>query len=261
MIEVNNLNVNYGKNEILKDISFYANTGEILCVLGENGAGKSTLLKSMLNLIKIKSGEILIDKKDLQKMSNTQMAKNISYIPQIHIPVFDFSVVDVVLMGLYSTQNSFYKKFKDEDYKKVLEILNKLNISYLAEKNYKKLSGGERQLVLIARALIQANKYILMDEPVSNLDFGNQIKTMEICKNLKSNGFGFIITTHNPNHALMYSDNVLIIKKDRSYIFGKTKDVLTEKLLSDIYKIPIEIAEFNGNKVCMPIYSENNLMF
>lgn len=261
MIEVKNLNVNYGKTEILKDINFHVNTGEILCILGENGSGKSTLLKSILNLIKIQSGEVLVEEKNLLKMSNTEMSKTISYIPQIHIPVFDFSVVDVVLMGLYSSYNSFYKKFKKEDYDRVLEVLNRLNISYLAEKNYRKISGGERQLVLIARALLQANKYILMDEPIANLDFGNQIKTMEICKILKEQNIGIVITTHNPNHALMYADKVLIIKKDKTSIFGITEDVLNEKLLSEIYKIPIEILEIKGNKICTPLYEKFDLDF
>lgn len=261
MIEVKNLFVNYGKNEILRDVNFTVDTGEIICILGENGSGKSTLLKSMLNLIKVKSGNILVDEKNLLKMSNTEMSKNISYIPQIHIPAFDFSVVDVVLMGLYSNYNSFYKKFKKEDYDKVLEVLDRLNISYLADKNYRKISGGERQLVLIARALIQANKYIVMDEPIANLDYGNQIKIMEICKSFKKNGIGIVITTHNPNHALMYGDRVLIIRKDKNSIFGKADDVLTEELLSDIYKIPIEVVNIRGNKICSPIYDKFNSDF
>lgn len=250
MIEIKNLDVSYGKNEILKNISFNINKGEVMCILGENGAGKSTLLKSILNLIKKKSGQITIDNIDISKMTNNNIARYISYIPQVHIPAFDFTVVDVILMGNYSKYNSFFKKFNKEDFEKVINILRKLGIEYLANKNYRKISGGERQLVLISRALLQANSYILMDEPVANLDYGNQLKIMEVCKKLKNKDIGVVITTHNPNHAFTYGDKVLVVKKDYTSYYGKPSSILTEKLLSDIYKIPIEIIKFKGNKIC-----------
>ena len=179
MIEVKNLNVFYGKNEILKDIKFSLNKGEIICVLGENGAGKSTLLKALLKLIPIKNGNVLIDDNNLKLLDSKKLSRFISYIPQIHFPAFDYKVIDVILMGNYSKKDGFFYKTTREDYEKSVEILKTLGISYLKDKNYRQISGGERQLVLIARALLQANNYIFMDEPVANLDYGNQLKIME----------------------------------------------------------------------------------
>lgn len=257
MIEVKDLQVFYGKNEILKNINFSLEKGEIICILGENGSGKSTLLKSLLKLIEIKSGDVFVDENNLKNFDNKKLSRVISYIPQIHFPSFDYNVVDVILMGNYSKKNGIFYKFTKLDYDKVYEILESLGISYLAEKNYRHISGGERQLVLIARALLQANNYIFMDEPIANLDYGNQLKIMEICNRLKAKDIGFLITTHNPNHALVYADKVLIVQKNKEIFFGKTDEILTKEKLEKLYDIPIEIFELdNGTKLCSPNYKE-----
>ena len=139
MIEVKNLQVFYGKNEILKDICFSLNKGEIICVLGENGAGKSTLLKALLKLIPIKNGKVLIDDNDLKILDSKKLSRFISYIPQIHFPAFDYKVIDVILMGNYSKKDGFFYKITNEDYEKSVEILQTLGISYLKDKNYNKI--------------------------------------------------------------------------------------------------------------------------
>ncbi|WP_455058936.1 ABC transporter ATP-binding protein [Parvimonas micra] len=255
MIEVKNLNVFYGKNEILKDISFSLNKGEIICILGENGAGKSTLLKALLKLIPIKNGNAIIDDFDLKELDSKKLSRFISYIPQIHFPAFDYKVIDVILMGNYSKKDGFFYKTTKEDYEKSVEILKTLGISYLKDKNYRQISGGERQLVLIARALLQANNYIFMDEPVANLDYGNQLKIMEICNSLKKKNIGFLITTHNPNHALTYADKILIVKKNKESQFG-TISILNRETLEKLYNVPINLIEIEDGKYCIPDYKE-----
>ena len=249
MIEVKNLNVFYGKNEILKDIKFSLNKGEIICVLGENGAGKSTLLKALLKLIPIKNDN------NLKLLDSKKLSRFISYIPQIHFPAFDYRVIDVILMGNYSKKDGFFYKTTKEDYEKSVEILKTLGISYLKDKNYRQISGGERQLVLIARALLQANNYIFMDEPVANLDYGNQLKIMEICNSLKKKNIGFLITTHNPNHALTYADKILIVKKNKESHFGDIS-ILNKEILEKLYNVPINLIETESGKFCIPDYKE-----
>lgn len=253
MIEVKNLSVRYGKNEILKNVNFSLKKGEIICILGENGSGKSTLLKSLLKLID-SVGEVLIEGENLKNFDNKKLSRYISYIPQIHFPSFDYTVSDVVLMGNFSKNNNFFYKITQKDYKRVNEILNMLGISYLKDKNYRLISGGERQLVLIARAILQANKYIFMYEPVANLDYGNQLKIMNICLQLKKNNIGFLITTHNPNHALIYADRVLIVKKNKEILFGEKNEILTKENMENLYNIPIEIIDFLENKILTPNY-------
>lgn len=257
MIEVKDLSVFYGKTEILKEINFSLNEGEIICVLGENGSGKSTLLKSMLKLIKFSKGKITVDNTDIKKMDNKEISKYISYIPQIHFPAFDYTVTDIILMGKYSQKNGMFFKITDREYQQVSDILEMLNITYLANKNYRQISGGERQLVLIARALLQANKYIFMDEPVANLDYGNQLKIMELCNRLRAKKIGFLITTHNPNHALIYADKVLIIQKNKESYFGDTAKILSRERLEHLYDIPIDLIELeSGLNICTPKYQE-----
>lgn len=253
MIEVKNLFVSYGKNQVLKDINFFLEKGEIICILGENGSGKSTLLKALLKFIK-STGDVFIDGESLKSFDNKRLSKYISYIPQIHFPSFDYTVTDVVLMGTFSKNDSMFYKVKKSDYELVYEVLNKLNILYLKDKNYRLISGGERQLVLIARAILQASKYIFMDEPVANLDYGNQLKIMTLCSELKKKNMGILITTHNPNHALIYADRVLIVRKDDKSLFGKTNDILTKDNLESLYNIPIEIIDFLGQKILTPNY-------
>ncbi|MCI5996866.1 MAG: ABC transporter ATP-binding protein [Parvimonas sp.] len=256
MIEVKNLDVFYGKTEVLKNINFSLKRGEIICILGENGSGKSTLLKSLLKLIPIKNGEISVEEENLKNFDNKKLSKVISYIPQSHFPSFDYNVVDVILMGNYSKKKGMFFKITKEDTDRVLEILKSLGIEHLKTKNYRQISGGERQLVLIARALLQANNYIFMDEPVANLDFGNQVKIMEICSSLKKKEIGFLITTHNPNHALSYADKVLIVQKNKETFFGNTFEILNKKRLEDLYGISIDIIDYDGNRVCIPKYRE-----
>ena len=173
--EVKNISFSYDGNEIFSDISFSIEKGDVLCILGPNGTGKTTLIKCLNGLHEIDSGEILIKGKNIKKLSFKEISRNIGYIPQNHTPSFPFKVIDVVLMG-----RAPYLNLIDSPRKKDMEIalnsLKTLGIDNLKDKEYTNLSGGEMQLVFLARILCQQPDILILDEPTSHLDFGNQIK-------------------------------------------------------------------------------------
>lgn len=256
-LEIKKASFGYGNNILFKDLSFNLKSGELLCVLGPNGVGKTTLFKTILMLLKLKSGEILIDGKNINNFSNKELYKYISYVPQAHTPPFPFSVLDVVLMG-----RAVYIKDFSSPSKIDLEIaeksLNILEISHLKNKIYTELSGGERQLVLIARALAQEASIIIMDEPTSNLDYGNQIKVLTLIKSLCiNNNQTILMSCHNPDHALLYGSKVAIMKKGGEFSFGEPCDKITSKVIKEIYGVNIKMIETTIDEnlktnICIP---------
>ena len=230
LFEVKNISFSYGEHLIFSDISFSIDKGDVLCILGPNGTGKTTLIKCLNGLNDINSGEILINGKNIQKLSFKEISKHIGYIPQSHIPSFPFKVLDVVMMGrapylnLSSTPN-------DEDVEIALNALKVLSIDHLKDKEYTNLSGGERQLVFIARALTQDSKIIVMDEPLSALDFGNQQRLFRLLLELKRKGKTIIFTTHNPNHLTEINAAIYAMKNGT---INKIEE-LTVDSLNDIY--------------------------
>ena len=174
-IEVRNLNFSYGNRQVLHDISFTANSGEFLSILGPNGVGKSTLFRCVLGLLSGYTGTVSVDGTDVRSFSVREMAKHIAYIPQSSHPIFNYSVSDIVLMGRTSGLSTF-RSPKKQDVELSQWAMEKVGISHLALRCFHRLSGGEQQLVLIARALVQKAPVLMLDEPTANLDFGNQLR-------------------------------------------------------------------------------------
>ena len=257
LFEVKNISFEYEMEEIISDISFSIDKGDVLCILGPNGTGKTTLIKCLNGLHDIKSGEILINGKNMNKLSFKQISKHIGYIPQSHIPSFPFKVFDVVLMGRAPYLN-LTDSPSNEDEKIAIECLETLGISYLKDKEYTNLSGGERQLVFLARVLCQKPDILILDEPTSHLDFGNQIKFLEIIENLAKKGLAVIMSSHFPDHAFLSSNKVAILK-DKNFIdFGNPEMVITEENLKEAYSIDVKIIELDDErKICIP--SRTNL--
>lgn len=256
-LEIRKASFGYGENILYTNLSFSLNSGELLCVLGPNGIGKTTLFKTILMLLKLKSGEILIDGKNINTFPYKKLYKCIAYVPQAHTPPFPFTVMDVVLMGRAAYIKDFSCPSKMD--KKIAEnSLNLLDITHLKNKIYTELSGGERQLVLIARAIAQEASIIIMDEPTSNLDYGNQIKVLTLIKSLCTNSNQTIIMScHNPNHALLYGTKVAIMKRGGLFSFGEPCHEITTEVIKDIYGVNIKIVETNINEsltknVCIP---------
>lgn len=251
-VKVENLSFAYKKALVLNDISFEIESDTLLCVLGQNGAGKSTLFKCMLGVLKPKLGNIFIGDKNISNLSAKEISGMVAYIPQVHTPYFNYTVIDIVIMGMASKIGSFSVP-KNKDYDRVREVLNYLNISDLEKRGYLDISGGERQLVLIARAMVQDAKILIMDEPTSNLDYGNQIRVMKRIQKLSKEGYIVILSTHNPQHSLMFCDKALVLKNGKILSYGNTKDTVNADILKQIYKIDINIKNVDGIPICLPV--------
>ena len=253
LFEVKNISFDYDGEEIFSDISFSIDRGDVLCILGPNGTGKTTLIKCLNGLHDINSGEILIEGRNIKKLSFKQISKHIGYIPQSHVPSFPFKVFDVVLMGRAPYLN-LTDSPKSEDVEIATEALKTLGIEDLKDKEYTNLSGGERQLVFLARVLCQKPDILILDEPTSHLDFGNQIKLLEIIDNLAKTGLSIIMSSHFPDHAFLSSTKVAIMKDKKFIDFGVPDDVVTEDNLKKAYSIDVKLMELDGKrKVCVPM--------
>ena len=210
-IEVKNLRFRYGARPVIGDVSFTAEKGELLAVLGPNGVGKSTLFRCLLGFLKPVGGEILVDGKELGAYSRRELAKKIAYIPQSHSPAFDHTVLDSVLMGM-TAQLGVFEQPGGLQREKAMQMLRALGLEKLADRGCMKISGGERQLMLLARALVQDASMLIMDEPTANLDYGNSCRVMERVQQLGRQGYTIIFSTHDPNQAFSYATKVLALK-------------------------------------------------
>lgn len=252
-IEVNHLSFSYGHKTVLHDVSFSGKQGEFLSVLGPNGAGKSTLFRCILGLLSGYSGQVLVNDKDIKSFSVREAARQIAYIPQSSHSVFHYSVFDIVLMGR-TTHSSVFQNPGKEDVQACLNALEKVGIGHLKERCFHKLSGGEQQLTLIARALAQAAPVLLLDEPTANLDFGNQLLVMKQAKQLAQEGYTVIQTTHNPEQSYLFSDRILALQNGRLIADGKPSEVLTNQMVKQLYHVDVNVVSLYDDiaRVCVP---------
>lgn len=257
MLEINNLSGGYAKKDICTHISCSISSGEILCVLGPNGCGKSTFFKLILGLVKKSSGDIFHDKSSISSLNERNLAKIIAFIPQQHSPMFAFTVLEVVLFG----RTSHFKKFgspSKTDVEYAEKSLEKLGILELKNTNYTTLSGGQRQLVLIARALCQNAKILILDEPTASLDYSNSQKVLSILRSLAHDGYIIIVSTHSPEQPFSFASKVLLMKNGEIFAFGTPKEVLSSENIHKVYGIDMQIVtthDKNGNEhtLCLPL--------
>jgi len=244
ILELKNVTCGYNKHEVVSGLSFSLSDGKALCILGPNGIGKTTIFKTILGLIRPISGEVIINGKEVNQYTDNSRAKLIAYVPQARNYSYQFSVKDVVMMGRASYIARFSSPNKT-DICAVEQALDRLGIADYSGRKYSELSGGEQQIVLVARAIAQEAKFILLDEPTSNLDFYNQKKLLDIINLLTNEGVGILMVSHNPEHAFICCDDTLMISKDGSYVFGKTNDIVNGANLSKTYGIDIEVTSIN----------------
>ncbi len=247
-IEVEHLSFSYGSREILHDISLTIPDRTLVNVLGPNGVGKSTLFRCILCLNDSYTGRVLVNGRDLRQMPIRERAKLISYIPQSHSSVYDYEVLDVVLMSTGTDLGLFNNPGKPH-VSRAMEALEKIGISHLAHRPYTEISGGEQQMVLIARALAQNATTIIMDEPTSALDYGNTVRVLSCVRQLAREGLSIIQSTHQPDQAFLYADKTLVIYDGRVKAYGDPKDVITAGLISDIYGVEVEINSLYDDRV------------
>ena len=252
-IEIENLSFSYGERNVLKNISFRSEYGEFLSVLGPNGVGKSTLFRCMLGLLTPSNGSTRIDGTDISQMDAVRLSRHIAYIPQSHNPVFNFSVFDMVLMGTTAQLGKFSSPGKAQE-EQAEAAMDRLGILHLKDRGYSNISGGERQLVLIARAIAQQAKILVMDEPSANLDFGNRIRVMQTVKDLTKDGYAVIQSTHDPDQAYMYSDRILAMYDGQVLAWGTPQETINNDIISTLYGVNVEVNSMRGDavRVCVP---------
>lgn len=240
ILEVNNLSYHYyNSRTIFHDVSFNLDKGEVLSILGTNGAGKSTLLNCIANLFKPDTGEIFLNGKPMSSMHMCDIAKIIGYVPQIHTPAYAYTVREFTVMGRTPYIGAFSKP-SAEDYRLADEALERMNILHLRDKAYTEISGGERQQVTIARVITQQPQLILLDEPTAHLDYGNQYRTVQMVKQLADEGYALIMTTHNPDHAIILNGKVAILNRDGILGVGQAAETLNKETLSQLYGLNIK---------------------
>lgn len=253
ILTVQGLSYAYGKAApVLRDVSFTAQSGDFLSVLGANGAGKSTLFRCLLGGLEDYTGTILLDGRDVRTMTRRQLAAHIAYIPQIHRPTFGYSVLDVTLMGLTRYLSPFRSPSKELD-AQALSALERMGVAHLSTRNFATLSGGEQQLVLIARAIAQQSDILIMDEPTSALDYGNQLRILQQVRALSREGYTVLLSTHNPQHALTFADRVLALHDGAVAANGSAKEVLTPELIRRLYRVEATLADTAGGSVIVPL--------
>ena len=252
-IEVKNLSFSYADRPVLHDICFSVGRGEFLSILGPNGVGKSTLFRCILGLLSGYTGQVLVDGTDARSFSVREAARHIAYIPQSSHPIFNYSVFDIVLMGRTSGLSTFRSPGK-KDREICQWAMAKVGITHLQERCFHRLSGGEQQLVLIARALVQDAPVLMLDEPTANLDFGNQILVLEQARNLAREGYTVIQTTHHPEQSYQFSDRILAIQKGRVLTEGKPEQVLTEETMKALYGVDVDVVSLYEDhaRICIP---------
>lgn len=261
MLQLEHVKFSYKKSrEILKDVSFQLDRGECLCILGPNGTGKTTLLKCLFNELHAKGGVITLDGKEIRQMTARERASRMAYVSQSSRMAFPYSVEEVVLMGRVAHMrlgSAVSKKDREIAWK----MMRRLGIEHLAEENFQVLSGGERQMVLIARALTQQADYLILDEPTAALDYSNQVKILQIIRELSEEGYGILMTSHFPDHAFLVCDKAVLMKEGNVLAFGEPEKVVTGESLTELYGVSVSVSDAlikdksaqTVQRVCVPV--------
>ena len=245
MIEIKNISYAYGKNEVLKDVSFEVQAGECVGILGNNGAGKSTLITCLNKIRTPKTGSVYMDNQDVHKLSRSQIARRISYVAQKN-EVNQTTVFDAVLLG----RKPYIKwAVSQEDMDICEEVIDQIGMPDFKLRYVDELSGGELQKVMLARALAQQPRLMLLDEPTSNLDPKNQYEMLALVRKLaKEKSISVLIVMHDVSLALRYCDRFLFMKSGSVYDYGD-ESIVTKETIGDVYGIQSTIAEVNGKKI------------
>jgi iron complex transport system ATP-binding protein len=264
LITVQDLAFSYDGNmtyAIFRDVAFSVGAGDVFCLLGPNGTGKSTLLKCVSNVLQGWQGSILFGERDISRMKPSDVAKGIGYVPQNQVSTFPFLVKDIVVMGR-APHLSVFSSPNKKDMKIAYGAMKTVDILSLADRPCTTLSGGEWQLTLIARALAQEPRVMVLDEPTSHLDLGNQMKILRVVKELAETGLAIIMASHFPDHAFLVSSEVAILHRGHIEQKGTPERVITDENLKNTYGVDVKvlyIGEGVNRKACFPSLKESSL--
>jgi iron complex transport system ATP-binding protein len=240
ILEGRALTIGYSDRTVGSGLDVALKTGEVLALLGPNGGGKTTLLKTLLGLLAPKDGEVRLGDKPLRAYSDRERARMIAYVPQVHNATFSFPVETIVLMGR-TAHGDLFSRPSANDRLVAARAMERFGIAHLSDRPYTMISGGERQLALLARALAQEPQFIVLDEPTASLDFGNQGKVMREIRALAASGHGVLFTTHDPNHAMRAADRAFLLRQGTRIGEGPVAAVLNRAQLEALYGAPVEV--------------------
>ena len=250
LIEVENASFDYGQGNVFQGLNFTVEKGEIFCLLGPNGCGKTTLLDCILGVRKVKTGRIMVEGMEISNLSPSKLARVISYVPQRHESTFPYRVLEMALMGR-AAYTGFLSIPGETDYEIAEEALRLTGIVHLKDRPYTRLSGGELQLVLIARALAQKSPVIIMDEPTSHLDFKHELVVLEnIITLVRDRGISIVMATHIPNHAFYFEENHVLTRvamlMDKGFLaVGRPQEILSVENIRRLYGIDSTLFSFS----------------
>ncbi|MBQ6582463.1 MAG: ABC transporter ATP-binding protein [Mogibacterium sp.] len=225
---------------VLRDVTFHVDDGRMVCLLGSNGTGKSTLFKTILRILPNYRGEIRINGEPTAQLTVSEMARRIAYIPQSYPPTFNYSVYEMVLMGTTAGLPVFASPGVKQ-HQLAEEAMERIGIAGLRDRGFAEISGGERQLTLIARALAQQTTVLIMDEPTANLDYGNSIRVLEQIRQLAGKGYTILQATHQPDQAFLFADEVLALKDGVVLAQGSPKETITQEFIESLYHVHVEV--------------------
>jgi iron complex transport system ATP-binding protein len=251
MLRVRNLRFAYGSRPVLNGVSFDVLKGQLCGLFGPNGCGKTTLFRCCLGLVAYAEGSLVIDGAEARTLGPQSRARLVSYVPQEHKPPFPYRVTEVVLMGR-TPYLGWLGRARPADRRAVIESLERVGIRALASEPYHELSGGQRQLVLIARAIAQQTPLVLLDEPTSGLDFSNQVRIWKLTQELARQGMAVLACSHDPNHVAWFCDTVVVMDRNGAAVEGATAEVMTEDMLDRIYPSACGIHRVSGTSVVLP---------
>ena len=250
-LTIESLSFSYEQRAVLHQLSFTAQAGELLAILGPNGVGKTTLFKCVMGQARRYEGRILADGADLSALSPRERAHRVAAIPQAHPLSFRYSAFDMVLMGTSHGLSPFAVPGERER-AAARDAMARVNIAPLADRPFDHLSGGEQQLVFIARALCQQAKILLMDEPTASLDYGNRLLVLGVARDLSRAGYTVLLSTHDPQHALWYADRALALHEGKVLAQGATREVVVPDVLQQLYGRPFALLETEQGPVLVP---------
>jgi iron complex transport system ATP-binding protein len=252
LLQADGLAIGYGRRTVASGISFDIAQGEVFCLLGPNGCGKTTLFRTLLGLLAPLAGTVRLDGNPLGQWPRVEVARRMAYVPQAHAPAFPYSVHEVVLMGRAAHLGLFSQPGR-ADRQRAQVALDKLGIGDLAEADYSRLSGGQRQLVLLARALAGECTFMVMDEPTASLDYGNQALVLERIRKLAREGIGVVMSSHDPDHVLAVGHRAALMRDGAILRQGPVDEVMDSATLGRVYGIAVDVMVLaDGRKVCLP---------
>jgi iron complex transport system ATP-binding protein len=252
MLAVDKLAFGFPGRTVGRDVSFSLGDGEVMCVLGPNGGGKTTLFRTLLGLLPPHGGSVSLEGVSLESLSRREIARSIGYVPQGHSAYFAFTVLEFVLMGRTAHVGVFSVPGR-KDREVAERVLESLGIAALAQRPVTEISGGERQLALVARALAQEPRLLVLDEPTASLDFGNQVRVLQKISALAGTGISILFSSHDPDHAFLTSQRALLLAEGRALEIGPPAQVIRPDSLQRLYGVSVEVLRLAGGRhACLP---------